>query len=115
MTKVAGVFGLVASLALLLGGCADKAGGAIPYDVKTFTAPDAPMLTPLGSGYRIAPLDTLTIKVFKMPDLSGDYEVDLTGQVSLPLIGSVSVAELTTTEADLRLTEWTTCGGCASK
>jgi polysaccharide export outer membrane protein len=50
-------------------------------------------------------MDTITIKVFKMPDLSGDYEVDLTGQVSMPLIGEIGAAELTTAELDQRLTQ----------
>ena len=92
------------ALSAAVAGCAEKRGGPIPYDVKTFGAPDAPTVVPLEQGYRIAPLDTLTVKVFKMPDLSGDYEVDLTGQISLPLIGSVRAVDLTTTELDDRLT-----------
>lgn len=95
---------LAVGIAVLAGGCADKRGGPIPYDVGTFGAPDAPTIVPLESGYKIAPLDTLTIKVFKMPDLSGDFEVDLTGQVSMPLIGNVEAAELTTAQLDDRLT-----------
>ncbi|MEO7241031.1 MAG: polysaccharide biosynthesis/export family protein [Sphingomicrobium sp.] len=91
--------------AALVSACAEKAGGPIPYDVKSFGAPDAPAVVALGSGYRIAPLDTLTVKVFKMPELSGEYEVDLTGQVTLPLIGNVTAVELTTAELDQRLTE----------
>ncbi len=94
----------VAIAMLTVGGCADKRGGPIPYDVKSFGAPDAPTVVPLEQGYRIAPLDTLTIKVFKLPDLSGDYEVDLTGQVAMPLIGSISAVDLTTAELDQRLT-----------
>lgn len=98
-------FGIVAAAMLLsLAGCADKRGGPIPYDVGTFGAPDAPTVVPLEQGYRIAPLDTLSIKVFKLPDLSGDYEVDLTGQLAMPLIGSVSAVDLTTVELDQRLT-----------
>ncbi len=96
---------LLAGLALSgLAGCAEKRGGPIPYDVKTFGAPDAPTVVPLEQGYRIAPLDTLSVKIFKMPDLSGDYEVDLTGQIALPLIGSVRAVDLTTAELDDRLT-----------
>jgi polysaccharide export outer membrane protein len=45
------------------------------------------------------------VKVFKMPDLSGDYEVDLTGHISMPLIGEVPAVEVTTAELDRRLTE----------
>jgi polysaccharide export outer membrane protein len=89
---------------LLAAGCADKRGGPIPYDVSSFGTPDAPTVVPLEQGYRIAPLDTLSVKVFKMPDLSGDYEVDLTGQIALPLVGSINAVDLTTTELDQRLT-----------
>jgi polysaccharide export outer membrane protein len=88
----------------LLAGCADKRGGPIPYDTA-LAPPDKPAITPLESSYKIAPMDTITIKVFKMPDLSGDYEVDLTGQVSMPLIGEIGAAELTTAELDQRLTQ----------
>lgn len=96
---------LLASLVLVvLGACADKRGGPIPYNVGTFGAPDAPTVVPLEQGYRIAPLDTLSVKIFKMPDLSGDYEVDLTGQIALPLIGSLRAVDLTTVELDERLT-----------
>ena len=92
-----------AAAAAVLSGCADRRGGPIPYDV-TLAAPDKVTPVPLEANYRIAPLDTLTIKVFRMPDLSGDYEVDLTGQISLPLVGSVPAAELTTAELDGKLT-----------
>src|SRR5687768_10000583 len=88
----------------MLAACADSRGGPIPY-TPNLAAPDAPSVVPLESGYKIAPMDTITVKVFKMPDLSGDYEVDLTGQISMPLIGEVPAVELTTAELDRRLTE----------
>src|SRR5688500_11438522 len=80
---------------VLLGGCAERRGGPIAYSPSSCGVPDAPTVVPLGAGYKIAPLDTLTIKVFKMPDLSGDFEVDLTGQISVPLIGSVTATDYT--------------------
>lgn len=98
------LIGLASAGAVMVSGCADKRGGPIPYS-ETFAAPDAPTIVPLEAGYRIAPLDTLTVKVFKMPDLSGDYEVDLTGKISMPLIGEVSAVELTPAELDRRLTD----------
>ena len=88
----------------VLGACADKRGGPIPYDVQSFGTPDAPKVVPLEQNYRIAPLDTLSVRVFKMADLTGDYEVDLTGKISMPLIGEVSAIDLTTAELDQRLT-----------
>lgn len=91
--------------ALLLAACGEKRGGPIAYSPPNFGAPDAPTLAPLESGYRIAPMDTLSVSVFMMPDLSGDYQVDLTGKISLPLIGEVPAAQRTTAELDSALTE----------
>lgn len=84
-------------------GCADTRGGSIAYD-RPLSAPDAPPLATLESDYRIAPMDKLAVKVFKAEDLSGDYEVDLAGHISLPLIGEVDAANLTTAQLDDRLT-----------
>lgn len=96
---------LLATLAaaLVLAGCTEGRGGPLPYDVA-MPAPDAPTIVPLESGYRIAPLDKLSIKVLKMDDLSGDYNVDLAGNISLPLIGEVQAVNLTTAQLDTELT-----------
>ena len=102
MVATARALGLTMGLVAALSACADRKGGPIPYDVS-LAVPDAPKIVPLEQDYRIAPLDTLSVKVFKMPDLTGDYQVDLTGNISMPLIGNVQVAELTTTELDQRL------------
>lgn len=88
------------AMLLLLAGCAEGRGGPITYNPAGFGKPDAPKLATLGEDYRIAPLDTLAIKIFKMPDLTGDYEVDLTGKISMPLIGEVMAADMTTAELD---------------
>lgn len=95
---------LLAAACFLIAGCADQRGGPIPYNVSDFGTPDAPQLVPLEAGYKIAPMDVLTVKVFKMPDLSGDYEVDLAGQISMPLIGEVKAFDLTTAQLDQSLT-----------
>jgi polysaccharide export outer membrane protein len=94
----------LACAAFLLGACADSAGGPIPYNVP-LSAPDAPKVASLESDYRIAPMDTITVKVFKSEDLSGEYQVDLTGHISMPLVGEVDAANLTTAQLDQRLTE----------
>ena len=98
-----GLLILIATMPLLAA-CADKPGGPIPYNVSDFGTPDAPELVPLEAGYRIAPMDLVTVKVFKMPDLSGDYEVDLAGHISMPLIGEVTAYDLTTAQLDESLT-----------
>ena len=90
--------------AALLQACADTRGGSIPYD-KVLAAPDEVRFQTLESNYRIAPMDKLAVKVFKMDDLSGDYDVDLAGNISLPLIGQVQAANLTTAQLDDQLTQ----------
>ena len=88
-----------------LAACASTRGGPIAYDQGTFQAPDPPKVAALESGYRIAPMDTVAVKVFRMPDLSGDYQVDLTGQISMPLIGEVRAVDMTTAQLDDSLTK----------
>lgn len=95
---VAALFGMLA-----LGACADKPGGPIPYNVS-LAPPDQPRALSLEENYRIAPLDTVTVNVFRQKDLSGDYEVDLTGRISMPLIGSVEAGDLTTAQLDQKIT-----------
>ena len=94
----------ILAVAAALTACADRRGGPIPYDVQSFGLPDAPKVVPLEQNYRIAPLDVLSVRVFKMTDLTGDYEVDLTGRISMPLVGEISAIDLTTAELDQRLT-----------
>ena len=95
---------LLGAALIVLAGCSEGRGGPIPYDIALGT-PDAPTVVPLESGYRIAPLDKLTIKVLKMEDLSGEYNVDLAGNISMPLIGEVRAVNLSTSDLDQRLTD----------
>lgn len=89
------LLGCLALSALAMAGCADSRGGSIPYGVSSFGPPDAPASQVADSSYKIAPMDTLTIRVFGMPDLTGDYQVDLLGNISMPLIGDVAATNLT--------------------
>lgn len=87
----------------VLAGCAGTRGGPIPYDVQ-LKAPDPVQTTKLEDDYKIAPLDTLHVGVFQVADLTGDYDVDLTGTISMPLIGNVKVVDLTTKQVHDKLT-----------
>jgi polysaccharide export outer membrane protein len=82
---------------LALGGCS-KRGGPVPYGVQNFGAPDGPTAADLVQAYRIGPQDVLTVTVFRVPTLSGDLEVDAGGNVTMPLLGAVSVQGKTNTE-----------------
>lgn len=50
--------------------------------------------------YRLGAGDTLRVTVFGEQQLSGDFRVDGTGKVALPLIGDVGVADRTTREVE---------------
>lgn len=89
---------------LALSGCGSTRGGPIPYEVRNFGTPDTPATLTLEADYRVAPLDTLRIDVFQVADLSGDFEVDLTGHIALPLIGNLKVSDMTTAQIDQLLT-----------
>lgn len=97
---------LLQSLSLVawtMSGCADTRGGYIPYD-RPLAAPDEQKFSTLPEDYKIAPMDTLAVKVFKADSLSGDYVVDLAGHISLPLIGEIEAANLTTGQLVQKLT-----------
>ena len=94
----------------LTAGCADTRGGTLPYD-KPLAAPDEQHFQTLPEDYKIAPMDTLAVKLYQgnlMPgqdQISGDYSVDLAGHISLPLVGEVEAANLTTAELDTKLSQ----------
>lgn len=96
---------LIVMLALmtLLGGCGSTRGGTIPYDVQNFGVPDAPAALTVEEDYKIAPLDTLKITVFQVPDLSGEFLVDLTGNIALPLVGNVKAVDKTAAQLQVDL------------
>ena len=102
LKRLAGTGGMMAGF-MLLAACADSRGGPIPYD-RTLAAPDEPRIVALESNYKIAPMDQLGIKVFKSQDLTGDYDVDLAGRISMPFIGELDAANMTTAQLDERLT-----------
>jgi polysaccharide export outer membrane protein len=94
---------VLAACALALTACASSRGGNIPYDVADFGAPDTQTAQLLDEDYQIAPLDTLKVNVFQVEDLSGEYEVDLTGHIAMPLVGNVRAVDMTTNELQAAL------------
>jgi len=91
--------------ALALVGCTGSRGGNIPYEVKGFGQPDLPSIETLASDYRIAPNDKIVVSVFQAEKLSGEYKVDLTGHVAMPLLGNVLAAQKTPSELQLHIAQ----------
>lgn len=89
---------LTIGLALLLAACASTRGGSIPYNVANFGMPDAPKIVGPDNTYKLAPLDTISITVFQVPDLSKDYQIDQGGRLTMPLVGRVDAIGVSTSE-----------------
>jgi polysaccharide biosynthesis/export protein len=91
--SVAG-FALRAALMLMaavaLSGCLSR-GGSIPYDPADFGKPDQAQPNQIAYDLPLGPLDLLKVNVFRVPELSGDYQVDAKGMLDLPLLGPLNV------------------------
>ena len=63
----------------------------LPAPSRTdLTAPDRPAL--------IGPLDTIQIDVFSIPDLSRELQVDASGRIAMPLVGTIDARGRTAQE-----------------
>lgn len=71
------------------------------------SVPVAPPGSPAVSdtNHRLAPGDTVDVKVFQEPDLDAKVTLSKDGRASLPLVGEVMLARLTTTQAASAIAE----------
>ena len=60
--------------------------------------PEAIDLIPVGSSYLLGPLDKLSVNVFGVAELSAEVQADAAGDLSLPLVGQISVTGKTPTQ-----------------
>lgn len=71
----------------------------LPSGPAAYVAFPAPSAEQIASAYRIGALDKISITVFQEPELSlSEVPVDASGNILLPLIGSVTAAGKTTGE-----------------
>jgi len=83
----------LAGLVIMMGvlsGCASR-GHSLPYDPSLLGKPDARVPEEEAYDIPLGPLDTIHVQVFRVGELSGDYQVDAKGQVAMPLLGMISV------------------------
>ncbi len=87
-------------LALLIVTAASGCGGgrerlqstpqlAVVPDSTLLPAPDRRDLTVADRPSLIGPLDTIQVDVFNVPDLSREMQVDASGRISMPLVGTI--------------------------
>jgi len=94
---------LIFVLIPLLAACAQGAslsGANIPSGTAAYRALQAPSAQTVPAEYRISPFDALAINVFQEPDLStpasAPLQVDASGNINMPLLGTVVAAGRTT-------------------
>nr|WP_144033865.1 polysaccharide biosynthesis/export family protein [Sphingomonas laterariae] len=67
-------------------------------DAATLPAPDRNDLVAADRPSLIGPLDTIQVDVFDVPDLSREMQVDASGRISMPLIGTIEARGKTAEE-----------------
>lgn len=89
--------------AILVAGCGG--GSGIPLGGTLPPAERGGITAPVATqDYRLGPLDTIVIRVFREPELSFDsMPISLSGKISYPLLGELPVAGMSTSEVAQRL------------
>lgn len=97
--------GMPILLAALLAGCSaggSAPGGASAQQTSALPAPEVLSATPNAAQaeYRVGPLDVLDVSVFQVPDLTKTVKVSASGEIAMPLIGTVQAAGKTVSELE---------------
>lgn len=79
-------------LAVIIATCSTSFG----LNANAQTQQKQPSATSNTGTYVLGPTDRLRIKVYGEPDVAGEYEVDSSGYVSIPLAGRIRAAGTTT-------------------
>ncbi len=82
------------SLAVSMGGCAGRehlqsTARLTVVDSNALPAPERADLTAADRPALMGPLDTITVEVFNVPELSRELQIDASGRIAMPLIGTV--------------------------
>jgi polysaccharide export outer membrane protein len=88
---------LIVAGSCLLASCAGR-GGSVPYEPQGFMAPDFQAEPIASANTPIGALDALQVSVFQVEALTGEYQVDESGQIDYPLLGMVQAQGRTTEE-----------------
>jgi len=97
MRTLSGIFGVLTVAGTLLAGAAFASANDGLRQSETETVV---VNAPRTSDYRFGTGDKLRVTVYDETDLSGDFEVDATGYVRLPLIGQVKAGGRTATQLE---------------
>ena len=70
----------------------DDSGGDVPYampETRQIAYQPAPALNQSATDYQLGPGDKIRVTIFGESDMSGEYQVDGSGMVRLPLVGTL--------------------------
>jgi len=84
--------------ALVLAGCGTS--GQVAYQEVQVSSYGSPPSRGSAGPYVLGPGDKVRLKVYGDADVNGDYEVNSAGFVSIPLVGQVKAAGLTTRQLE---------------
>jgi len=104
--------GSVLALIVLLAACSAMGGGPGGSAVAVTTTGSLPAPENLSAipnaeeaEYRIGPLDVIEVSVFQVEDLSKTVQVNASGQIALPLIGTVAAAGKTVADLETEIAD----------
>jgi polysaccharide biosynthesis/export protein len=91
--------------ALALAGCSASGNSdlALPMQVAQLQTTGSSPATSYGL-YALRPNDQVRVQVYNEPDITGDYQVDSAGYLSIPLAGRVKAAGLTASQLERSIT-----------
>lgn len=93
------------AIVLGLGGCVGRQAELAPAGNAFATAQTSSGVIGVPEGYRLGPLDTLTVKVFNESDLSIEEQaIDQSGRFSMPLVGFVQATGRTAEDIQREIT-----------
>ena len=103
--KLAGMKLASLAIALALAGCstAGNSDTAFPMQVAQLQPTANSPKTSYGP-YALRPNDQVRVQVYNEPDITGDYQVDSAGYLSIPLAGRVKAAGLTASQLERSIT-----------
>jgi protein involved in polysaccharide export with SLBB domain len=93
------------AIALALAGCSTAGNSdiAFPMQVAQLHSTASSPTTSYGP-YALRPNDQVRVQVYNEPDITGDYQVDSAGHLSIPLAGRVKAAGLTASQLERSIT-----------
>jgi polysaccharide export outer membrane protein len=93
------------AIALALAGCSTAGNSDIAFPMQVAQLqPTANSPKTSYGPYALRPNDQVRVQVYNEPDITGDYQVDSAGYLSIPLAGRVKAAGLTASQLERSIT-----------